>query len=594
MTTTFKRKAFTLIELLIVIAIIGILFIVLVSKVDFATDKAKTTGVQTDFRSFQVAFETVSRENAGFNTLGWDTGDIKRTDFNTAFPGYSYNNELVDAGDGVRNSYDVGDINLNGEMDEDETWTGRKVYTETWTGIYTLTHPLNANDTSAYLKLEEAINKNLDPKLHITINPDTKEITMANGYQDPWKTEYHGFYLSNAAVDGKDRGAILMYSDGPNKQFGSAQVIANGVVTIGVPQNNIQGQDDLSILTIYTYFNGYGENKTTTSGFSQNQNFLAGGNGNDMNVVPEGPGGGSPVVSLEDVEGGLYQSGTNYQTRLYTWQELIDLGWITSTGRAVDGMETNLAGDLRIPNEMTLIEKTAYAYCTELTGVYIHKGITSMGANPFAYCDKLTTVTISPENTTFAIVNNCLINKSTKTLITGFDNSIPADGSVTHIGQYAFWGQKKLTSVSLPAAVVSMDNNPFADCDNLTQYTVAVGHTVYTVTNNCLISGSTVVAACNASTIPDDGSITTVGSYAFYGCHEINNFNIPTSITRLDANCFSYCKSLSRFKYNDVTANFRNISQHVDWCIPEPAGRWVSIQTSNGSRSIGGGTNSKI
>ena len=50
-----KRKAFTLIELLIVIAIIGILFIVLVSKVDFATDKAKASGVQTDFRSFQMA-----------------------------------------------------------------------------------------------------------------------------------------------------------------------------------------------------------------------------------------------------------------------------------------------------------------------------------------------------------------------------------------------------------------------------------------------------------------------------------------------------------------------------------------------------------
>ena len=34
-----KKKAFTLIELLIIIAIIGILFIVLVSKVDFVTDK---------------------------------------------------------------------------------------------------------------------------------------------------------------------------------------------------------------------------------------------------------------------------------------------------------------------------------------------------------------------------------------------------------------------------------------------------------------------------------------------------------------------------------------------------------------------------
>ena len=65
----YQRKAFTFIELLIVIAIIGILFVVLISKVNFATDKAKTTGVQNDFRSFQLAFETVARENAGFSSF---------------------------------------------------------------------------------------------------------------------------------------------------------------------------------------------------------------------------------------------------------------------------------------------------------------------------------------------------------------------------------------------------------------------------------------------------------------------------------------------------------------------------------------------
>ena len=63
------RKAFTLVELLVVIAIIGILFVVLISKVDFATEKAKATGVQTDFRSYQLAIETVARENAGLSTL---------------------------------------------------------------------------------------------------------------------------------------------------------------------------------------------------------------------------------------------------------------------------------------------------------------------------------------------------------------------------------------------------------------------------------------------------------------------------------------------------------------------------------------------
>ena len=260
MKTTFKnKKAFTLIELLIVIAIIGILFIVLVSKVDFATDKAKATGVQTDFRSFQMAFETVARENAGFNTFGWDTGDLNA--------------------DGKRNSYDEGDTNRNGVRDDGETWVGRKTYAENWTSIYTLKKPgTNTYDAGAIFKLESAINKNLDPKLHITIDTDGN-ITMANQAQDPWKKEYHGKYMSNANVDGKDRGVIIIYSDGANGEYGSADGVAGGLVNITTPGNNVQGKDDYAVATFYSYANGYGEVVTITHGFSNNQSF-----GNASNV----------------------------------------------------------------------------------------------------------------------------------------------------------------------------------------------------------------------------------------------------------------------------------------------------------------------
>lgn len=254
MTSKFnKKRAFTLIELLIVIAIIGILFIVLVSKVDFATDKAKATGVQTDFRSFQLAFETVARENAGFNTFGWDTGDTNAN--------------------GKRDSYDVGDTNKDGVMDAGETWTGRKQYAENWTGIYTLKKPgVTSFDANAIFKLETAINKNLDPKLHITIDTDGT-ITMANQAQDPWKNEYHGKYMSNAAVDKLDRGVIIMYSNGANGVYGSADGVAKGLVNITTPGNNVQGKDDYAVATFYSYANGYGEVVTITHGFSNNQSF---------------------------------------------------------------------------------------------------------------------------------------------------------------------------------------------------------------------------------------------------------------------------------------------------------------------------------
>jgi len=60
-----KRSGFTLVEILIVVAVIGILFISLVPRIDFAGDKARETGIKTDFRSFELAAEQLLRENAG-------------------------------------------------------------------------------------------------------------------------------------------------------------------------------------------------------------------------------------------------------------------------------------------------------------------------------------------------------------------------------------------------------------------------------------------------------------------------------------------------------------------------------------------------
>ena len=266
----FTKKAFTLIELLIVIAIIGILFIVLVSKVDFATDKAKASGVQTDFRSFQMAFDTVAKENAGFNTFGWDTGDANQ--------------------DGIRNSYDEGDngagggIAKNGIQDGTEVFTGRKIYDETFTKVFSLKkNGTGSYDRDALNRLETAINANLDPKLHITIKDDG-EVVMANGAKDPWNKEYHGWYITNAETDGQDRGAIVMYSDGANNEFGSEHTIANGIVKVIVPGSNKAGKDDYSIVSLYTYTNGYGEVQNITTGFSNNQ-LMSGGNTEVGNLV---------------------------------------------------------------------------------------------------------------------------------------------------------------------------------------------------------------------------------------------------------------------------------------------------------------------
>lgn len=61
-----NKRAFTLVEVLIVIVIIGILFIVLMANVDFSTDEAKETGTKAIMQSYKLAAETIALENSGF------------------------------------------------------------------------------------------------------------------------------------------------------------------------------------------------------------------------------------------------------------------------------------------------------------------------------------------------------------------------------------------------------------------------------------------------------------------------------------------------------------------------------------------------
>ena len=587
-----RRKAFTLVELLIVIAIIGILFIVLISKVDFASDKAKATGVQTDFRSFQVAIESVAREHAGLNTFGWDTGDLNAN--------------------GKRDSYDEGDTNKDNVEDAGEVWTGHKVPGETFTKVFTLVKPGTdfatvGYDADAISKLETAINANLDPKLHITINTDGT-LTMANGAQDPWNKEYHGWYITNAEVDKKDRGAIIIYSDGANNEFGSEHSIANGVVTVNVPGHNKLGKDDYSIAVVYTFANGYGEVKTSTSGFSNNQTTQ--GNTSN-NIGTEGTEGTKEPDVTELLEPGLYNAGAivlaengdiaSAQDMMKTsWDELLAAGVVHVTNGVVysnldldtwdNASSDALDGDLVLPNDGSIrslgdafydedsgdyIGNMAFAYCCELTGVAIPNGVTNIGNNAFDSCENLASITI-PD-------------------------------SVTSIGKEAFWYCESLTSVVIPDSVTCIDETTFANCYAL--FNIVIPNSVETIeykafygcTNLSKIvlgNGVTFIGAYafDAAEFPDvyytgtieewlniefdemdsnpfyyggnlyvnnellteltiPNGIKNIKNYAFYGCTSLKSVTIPDGVTSISEGAFWECTELTSVTIgNDVTS----------------------------------------
>ena len=574
----FKRNAFTLVELLIVIAIIGILFIVLVSKMDFATDKAKATGVNTDFRSFELAFETVSRENAGFNTFGWDTGDLNA--------------------DGKRNHYDEGDLNQNGKRDPDEIWTGHTVYTETWTGVYTLTKPGTTNyDRDALDRLENAINANLDSSLQITIS-DSGVISMANGAQDPWNTEYHGYYITNATVDKKDRGAIVMYSNGANQTFGSTHSISNGVVTINIPDSNLYGKDDYNLSVVYTYTNGYGEIITDKNTVSSNS-------AEKPNVTPEIEGGGTnnepetppsePATPTEFVPG-LYKSGSNYTELIYTWQQLIDLGVLKTNGAVVgtgSGETTPLpetiellAGELAWPKDLTSVPAYALKDCVNITGIKLHDNVSSLGN----YCFSATGIehfTVPPKVTkmyyTFINAKNLVsvdIHDDVQLFDYTFDgcssletaripegvtvlnalfegcsnlHTIYLPSTITHFESAGFWNCPKLDNVYFAGTIeqwckIDMDafgyfGNPMRG-SNTTLYinNEPLEHLVIPETITTLTGSFNNVDSLKSVVFHD--KMTEIGSYAFAYCNNLESITFTSSIKTIGDHAFKSCTNI--------------------------------------------------
>ena len=73
------------------------------------------------------------------------------------------------------------------------------------------------------------------------------------------------------------------------------------------------------------------------------------------------------------------------------------------------------------------------------------------------------------------------------------------------------------------------------------------GNPVYHSDGNCLIeTGSkTLIAGCKSSVIPNDGSVTSIGNYAFDGCSGLTSVTIPDSVTSIGNGAFRGCSGLT-------------------------------------------------
>ena len=108
-----------------------------------------------------------------------------------------------------------------------------------------------------------------------------------------------------------------------------------------------------------------------------------------------------------------------------------------------------------IPDSVTFISDSAFAYCSKLTNISIPNSVTAIGSFAFEGCTKLESITLP--SSLLTISEFLFYDCSQLTTI-----HIP--DSVSSIRQYAFYNCGKLETIRIPVSVTSIGSYAFDDC----------------------------------------------------------------------------------------------------------------------------------
>lgn len=262
-----------------------------------------------------------------------------------------------------------------------------------------------------------------------------------------------------------------------------------------------------------------------------------------------------------------------------------------------------------IGNGVTRLGDNVFGECSRLESLTIGDGVTEIDGDAFCECGSIEALTVSQGNSKYHSIENCIIETASRTLVLGCNSSvIPDDGSVTAIGERAFYGCSRLKSVTVPDCVVSIGAGAFGGCSSLesitlpfvggsasadtpseatlfgyifgtsyVRYFLKIKQTysrssnseIYyyfpvtlksvTVTGGNILYGAFYGCKTLTSiTLPE--GVTDIGDLAFWYCEALTSMDIPDSVTRIGASAFAYCTALASI---DIPDGVTSIGDHA-------------------------------
>jgi len=231
-------------------------------------------------------------------------------------------------------------------------------------------------------------------------------------------------------------------------------------------------------------------------------------------------------------------------------------------------------------NSGTEIPTSAFASCSNLKTIQLPSSVVSIKSNAFSNCSKLEEIIF--DGTVIQWCNIAFENNYSNPMY--YTNKLRIDGellrgevvigegatkipsymfksvtditkitiadSVESIGSNAFYGCSGLTAINITKNISTIASDAFIGCTNLETITASNENQAYKAIGNCLINiaNKELVLGCKNSSIPNDESVTAIGTNAFYGS-TITELIIPSNITHIKQNAFVNCNTLETVNY---------------------------------------------
>ncbi len=237
---------------------------------------------------------------------------------------------------------------------------------------------------------------------------------------------------------------------------------------------------------------------------------------------------------------------------------------------------------VKLPSALTEIGEASFYGCKSLVKLDLPSTLAKLSADALYGCGSLADINVAAGNTVFRSESNCLIEKTTSTLLRGSVSGVIPE-SVTSVAAGAFSGITSLKDVVIPNTVKEIGKGAYANCTAIESLTlpfvgdrrVVPGETddrdkingrlaflfgdssIPTTLKSIVITDAEVIeteafancAGIESVILPEKLKVIEDG--AFFGCVKLTDIKLPASLTDIGMAAFASCSGLQKAELPD-------------------------------------------